>query len=60
MMESFRGSSNSFSSSTDTNFLISDLLIPLKKEEKEEKTEISITSFCCYICNFLNKCIYNN
>jgi hypothetical protein len=48
MMNSFRHDSNSFSTN-DSNFLISDLLIPLYKEEKEE-LEPSITSFCCSFC----------
>lgn len=44
-----RNSSNS-SSTDDTKFLISDLLVPLKKEEKTEP-EPSISSFCnwCFL-----------
>ena len=44
-----RNSSNS-SSTDDTKFLISDLLVPLKKEGKEGKTEPSISSFCIWCC----------
>jgi len=60
-MNSFRHDSNSFSTN-DSNFLISDLLIPLYKEEKEEKEELepSITSFCCsFCCCFFQRCKNN-
>lgn len=51
MLNSFRHDSNS--STNDSIFLISDLLVPLhnvKKEEKEEPEEPSITSFCIWCC----------
>ena len=58
MLDSFHNSCNS-SSTNDTKFLISDLLIPLKKEEKEEP-EPSITSFCySFCCCFFQRCKKN-
>lgn len=58
MLESFHYSSNSFSSTNDSIFLISDLIIPLQKEKEEEegKTDPSINRFCCWFYNYLYKC----
>lgn len=52
MMDSFRHNNSDYSSSTDdTKFFISDLLVPLKKEEKTKELEPSISSFCnwCFL-----------
>lgn len=48
MLNSFRHDSNS--STNDSIFLISDLLVPLHNVKKEEKEEPSISSFCIWCC----------
>jgi hypothetical protein len=57
MLKSFHGynndSCNSTSTTDDNNFLISDLLLPLHKEE--EKTDTNITCFCCWFFNYFYK-----
>ena len=58
-MESFHDyKSDSSSFSNNNNYVISDLIIPLLSlHKKEEKTDPSITRFCCFnsFFSWLNK-----